>query len=335
MKPTKIVMDPDSMRQGVHSLRRLAMDGAAVARQVKGEHVPEGVPPEALSHVHDAMNQLQRSAIATERQAIFVNQCLRLGLAADAPGGTWANIKLPKLLSPWPAPKKGGSPFDFLGDAVGGIWDFLKGGAGELYGTVKGMADAATTLAAVSLYELAPGIAKHIPGATKKAKQFEAGFVYAITHPEETLKQLGKDAISYKLWKEGKYAEAVGHNVVFFAQIFLGFSAVMKTSRAADLAADGERYAGALAKVKHTAARGLEDDISVGGPQSPALAKVRQNLAEADHARAKATLEQREADKAKAIHDYNKAHQKVDVLKIGAAGSAAMEDDQKAKAQKP
>jgi hypothetical protein len=285
------------------------------------------------------MNQLQRSAIATERQALFVHQSLRLGLLADAPGGSLEQIKIPKLMSPWASAKHKGSPFDFLGDAAKGIYDLLKGGVSEAYGTIKGMADGVVTLTALTLYETVPGVAKLIPGATKKAKDFEAGFMYALKHPEETLEHIGKEAISYDLWKEGHYAEAVGHDVVFFAQIFIGMSAVIDTSRTLEVASKSERATAALASVRRSTVQALEKDVSVlrrgEGADGATMAKVRHNLAEQDHMRATSKLEQSQAAHDKAIHEYNKAHQKVDVLKIGQAGSDVMHDDQKAKAQKP
>lgn len=337
-------MEPETLRHGAVSCRRLAQDGAAVARQVKAYAVPdEGVPPEALSQVHDAMNQLQRSAIAVERQALFIHQSLLLGLAADAPSKFGAHIKVPGLLSPWAKHKDKGGPFDFIGDAASAMWHVLKGGAGEAFGMVKGTADTVVTLAAVTLMEVSPAAAKLIPGATKKAKQFEAGVAYAMKHPKDTLEAIGKDAIAYKLWSEGHYAEAIGHNVVLFGTLFISFSKLGKGMDAVNTASKAERTAAAVAGAERATVGALQRDAyalrrtaeATAGSASRDLerATVRHNVAEGRHATAQQILERRQAEHAANVAEANKGARPGagDVVKVGAAGSAQMEDDQKAK----
>jgi hypothetical protein len=342
MISSKVVLDPDTLRDGAVSCRRIAIDAAAVARQVKALHPPDqGVPPEAMSEVHDAMNQLQRSAIATERQALFLHQSLLLGLAADAPSRFGAPIQVPKLLSPWAQRKHDHDPFGVIGDVAAGLGHLLKGGAAEAYGMVKGTVDTVATLLALSLYETAPGVAKLLPGVTKKAKQFEAGVAWAIRHPKQTLARLGEDAVSYKLWKEGHYAEAVGHNVVAFASIFMLANKVGDLGEAVTVASEAESTAAKVAQVRRAAAHALERDSSITRDTSSATratasgalerAKIHANVAEGQHAAARSALEKSRAAQQRALDGIDNRPTLNDYAKVGQAGNAAMQDDQKTK----
>jgi hypothetical protein len=330
-----VKMKPATLRHGAVSCRRLATDAAAVARQIKAKHPPAELPPDAMSAVHDAMNQLQRSAIATERQALFLHQTVLLGLAADAPSSFGPHIKVPKLLSPWPHAGGGGH------GVLGAIGHALKGAASQAVGMVTSTVDAVATLSALALYSADPRLAKLIPGATKKAKQFEAGVTWAIHHPEETLARLGEDTISYKLWKEGHYAEAIGHNVVAFASIFLLASKLGEAGEAVTVASDAERTMAAVAKTERATANALlkrqgstiydTATMSLKG-ETAALERqqIRANVAEGQHAAARIAREQAEAAHAQIKASIDHRPGVKDYVGIGQAGSAVMQDDQKA-----
>jgi hypothetical protein len=254
----KIDMDLGTLHHGAASCRRIAIDGGAVARQVKGVPVPPHVPPEALSQIHDAMNQIQRSAISAERQAIFLLQTFHAGQIADAPGGHHSHISIPGLLSPWAKPgKPHKSLLDRVGDAGGSLLHVAKGALDDLVGTAKGLSDTAIALSAMQLDAIVPGASKHIPGLAKRKKQFEQGVDWAIHHPEEVLEQIGKDTVAWDLWKHHHYAEAIGHNIVGFAELFLAVGNLGKAGKAIHAGTQGEKAAARVAKIEHAKVDGL------------------------------------------------------------------------------
>lgn len=278
-------MTPASLYRGAVSCRRVARDGAAVARQVKGHAPPDQVPPEAMTAVHDAMNQLQRSAIAAERQAIFLDACAHKGLAADGPFGVLPAIGLPPLLSPWPMPTVKHKDWkDKLGDllhaAEAGIVDALK--------DVAHLTDTAVALIAVVADEAFPGASKLIPGLEKRKKAFQAGVRWAMAHPDEFLKQIGKDTIAYDKWAKGDYAGAIASDIVSLAGAFFTVAKFGKAMHVASSAAKGEQRAIKIADAKQAKVREMERNKSGLRPQdgagSDAAAARRSHAA---HVRAK------------------------------------------------
>jgi hypothetical protein len=255
----KIDMDLGTLHDGAVSCRRIAVDGGAVARQVKAVPVPAHVPPEALSQIHDAMNQIQRSAISAERQALFLLQTFHAGQVADAPGGARAHIHIPGLLSPWAkSAKPHKSLLDRVEDAAGSLLHVAKGALDDLVGTARGFADTAIALSAVELDAIVPGASEHVPGLARRKRQFERGVDWAIHHPGEVFKQIGKDMVAWDLWKRHHYAEAIGHNVVGFAELFLAVGSLGKAGKAVHAGTAGEKAAARVAKIEHATARGLQ-----------------------------------------------------------------------------
>ncbi len=257
---TVVKMTPASLHRGAVSCRRVARDGAAVARQVKGHHPPDHVPPEAMSAVHDAMNQLQRSAIAAERQAIFLDACAHKGLAADGPFGVLPAIGLPPLLSPWPMPAvkhKGWTDKlnDLLHAVESGVVDGLK--------DVAHLTDTAVAVVAVVADEAFPGASKLIPGLEKRKKAFQAGVRWAMAHPKEFLEQIGKDTIAYDKWAKGDYAGAIASDIVSLAGAFFTVSKFGKAMHTASSAAKGEQRAIKIAADKKARAQAMERDNAV------------------------------------------------------------------------
>ena len=253
---TVVRMKPSELRHNAVSCRRIAIDGAAVARQVKALSIPHGVPPEAVSDIHNAMNQLQRSAIATERQAIFLLTCAHRGILADGPLGIFANIGLPSLLSPWPmpaAPKRQHKLPWGLG--------LLKGAAEEIASTGKGLIDLGVVALAYNIDHMVPGLSGHIPYVGEKRRQFEEGVLWALSHRKEFLVMLGKDTIAYKEWSEGKYAEAIGHNIVGLGEVVLVVGKAGKASlveKAAEVKKGNALSAVGKAQVKRDAMTGIK-----------------------------------------------------------------------------
>lgn len=268
---TVVRMTPSELRHSAVSCRRIAIDGAAVARQVKALPIPHGVPPEAVSDIHDAMNQLQRSAIATERQAIFLLTCADRGVLADGPLGIFAHIGLPSLLSPWPMPavakKKSKLPWG-LG--------LLKGAAEEIASTGKGLIDLGVVAMTYQVDRIVPGLGRRIPYAGEKRRQFDEGMRWAFTHPKQFFAILGKDTIAYKEWSEHKYAEAIGHNVVGLGELLLGLGKAGKLSLVEKAAkADRGKAAAGLGKAAAEsdalgaakAGRGIADRVAAREPK--------------------------------------------------------------------
>jgi hypothetical protein len=255
----KVLMVPSTLRDGAVSCRTVAREGSASARRVKALPSPAFMPPEATSLLHDAANQLQRSAIAAERDAIFLLGCSHLGLMADGPFGAVIAITLPPLLSPWPMPTAAKRHDDKLGGllhALGAPVRMLVGAGEELYTTVQGLKDTAIALEAHRLDAIIPGLSDHIPYVGQKRRQFDAGVKWAYDHPGQFFTMLGKDTIAYKQWSEHHYANAIGHNAMGLAELLLAVGKLGKGSIAARGAkGDAETAAGAVrgAKAKHDA----------------------------------------------------------------------------------
>jgi hypothetical protein len=223
-----------------------------------------------MSAVHDAMNQLQRSAIAAERQALFLHACHRRGLHADAPGKPASHITVPKLLSPWAAPAP---PDKTLLDKLGVLGQGIRvveGGVEEVYGSAIGLANMTVALTAMGLNKYAPALAKAVPGLAKKGEQLSAGLKWAWHHKEKFLKMIAQDMVSWKLWRKGDYARAIGHNVVGFTALFLGVAKLSKGGAAALKGLHGEKTALKLANVKRTKVEALRGDNA--GLHSPGSA---------------------------------------------------------------
>lgn len=239
-------MVPSTLREGAVACRTVAREGSATARRVMAIPVPHDVPPEALSEVHDAANQLQRSAIAAERQAIFLLQCAHRGVLADGPFGSFGDITLPALLSPWAMPA---GPQEKHRKA-GGLLGVLEGAGEELLATGEGLAKTGVALSAHELDHIVPGLSDHIPYVGDIRKQFDRGVAFAIEHPEEFIKLLGEDTIAAKQWRDGDYANAIGHNIAGLAELFVAVGKVGKAgvasrgaTKAEEKAAQGVRVA--------------------------------------------------------------------------------------------
>lgn len=243
-------MIASTLRDGAVTCRTVAREGSASARRVKRLPSPEFIPSEAVSLLHDAANQLQRSAIAAEREAIFLLKCSHLGIMADGPFGAVIDMALAPLLSPWPVPGplQGRDPADGIVHALTSPYRVLQGAAEELYGTAKGLADTAIALEAHQLDRIIPGISDHIPYVGEKRRQFDAGMKWAYDHPGEFFKMLGKDTIAYKQWSEHHYASAIGHNIMGIAELLVAVGKVGKGSIAARGAKEGEEAAAAGVK---------------------------------------------------------------------------------------
>ncbi|MEA2148661.1 MAG: hypothetical protein QOD69_491 [Solirubrobacteraceae bacterium] len=257
-------MTPASLHRGAVSCRRVARDGAAVARQVKGHAPPDQVPPEAMTAVHDAMNQLQRSAIAAERQAIFLDACAHKGLLADGPAGRLPAIGLPPLLSPWPMP---GVKHKDWSDKLGDLLHAAESGVVDALKDVAHLTDTAVALAALAADEVAPGASRLIPGLTKRKEQFAAGVRWAMAHPKEFLEQIGKDTIAYDKWAKGDYAGAIASDVVSLAGAFFTVAKFGRAMHVASGAAKGEQRAIRFADAKHARVRAMERDAAALRPR--------------------------------------------------------------------
>jgi hypothetical protein len=311
-----IKMRPSTVHHGAVACRRVAIDAGAVARQIKGHAAPPHVPPDALSQIHDALNQLQRSAISTERQALWLLASYHQFLQADRPSGPWAHVHVPKLLSPWAMPGKHKSLGERIRDAGRGLLHGLEGGLDELAQTLKGATDTAIGLAAINLDHIIPGASKRIPGMAKKKKQLLDGIDWAIHHPDELAKALGSDLIALDLWKKGEYAKAIGHNVVGLAGIFIGFGKIAAAGGSTLKAARAEKAVSNAAKIEHATVRALAGDnaalrgagVPVGSAASNKLsmAELRARIAQdrVDAAgRAKAAAHGRIDEGIKAVKD--------------------------------
>jgi hypothetical protein len=267
----KVLMVPSTLRDGAVSCRTVAREGSASAGRVKALPSPAFMPPEATSLLHDAANQLQRSAIAAERDAIFLLRCSHLGLMADGPFGAVVDIALPPLLSPWPTPTAAKGHHDKLGGllhALGAPVRVLVGAGEELYGTVQGLKDTAIAAEAHGLDSMIPGLSDHIPYVGEKRRQFDAGVKWAYHHPGQFFTMLGKDTIAYKQWSEHHYANALGHNAMGLAELLVAVGKVGKGSVAVHGTKEGEETAAGAVRVAKarrdelTAPRGLAGDYA-------------------------------------------------------------------------
>ena len=247
-------MVPSSLREGAVACRTVAREGSATARRVMAIPVPPDVPPGALSEVHDAVNQLQRSAIAAERQAIFLLQCAHRGVLADGPFGSFADITLPPLLSPWAMPAEPKRKHH----KAGGLLGVLEGAGEELLATGEGLAKTGVALSAHQLDRIVPGLSDHIPYVGDMRKQFDRGVLFAIEHPDEFAKLLGEDTIAAKQWRDHDYANAIGHNIAGLAELFVAVGKVGKAGVASRGATKAEEQAARGVRVREADHRALK-----------------------------------------------------------------------------
>jgi hypothetical protein len=336
---TEVRMTPSTLRRGAVSCRRVARNGAAVARQVKGHAPPDLVPADVMSAVHDACNQLQRSAIAAERQAIFLDACAHKGLLADGPFGLLTAIGLPRLLSPWPAGgvKHKGWLEKEMADALRAV---EKAVVDEVQ-SITGVSDIAIALLAVMGDEAFPGITKLIPGLTKRKEQFEMGVRWAMAHPDRFLEEIGKDTIAYNKWAKGDYAGAIASNLTGLASAFFKVARFGKYMHDASTAGKVERQAAAFAKARHELAGQLKSEGDVLRPQggggagtgSAKLFDVKQTAARwADENAQRAHDKSAEAHKHKMVAGKELAKELMD--KAGSGGATALTDPPKEAQQK-
>lgn len=96
----RAIMVPSTLRDGAGSFRAVAADASAIADGVMRLAALADLPPEVSGNLRDAARQLRRSAIAAERQAIFLSWRAHRGLLVEGPAGARGRTSLPQLLSP-------------------------------------------------------------------------------------------------------------------------------------------------------------------------------------------------------------------------------------------
>jgi hypothetical protein len=344
-------MVPSTMRAGAVSFRTVAREASASSRRVKGlaAGVPPEVPAEAVSELHAAAEQIHRSALAAERQAIFTLTCAHRGVLADGPFGGSLDLDVPGLLSPWAMPadpprrRKKGDPWwkkaiHGVRDTIEGDLSFAGGAVDEVLDLSKGLG---LTVVAVSGDTIDTAVGEHItelvPGVKGVKQQFHAGIAWAARHPKEFARLLGRDAVAMDERDEGRIAHANGRTLVSVAGFVFMVTKVGKASLAVRADSDGaksaERVAAAAAadarraradgaRTERLHGRGLASDLDVQRAHLQQVqAEGRSRLAEQ---RIETARQQVEAAKRHLAELGGEAVEEVpkEVAKSGALGSA-------------
>jgi len=230
---TKVLMIPSTLQDGAKTCKSIAHEAMGRAHHIRGLQGPAHAPPEVMGLIKDAADQLHDSARASDSEASF--------------------LRVP-LLSPWGTPEKGAKKHGWL-------HDLLKGGYDEAKAMAIGLVDTAVALAAHRLDNLVPGLSSKIPWVKDRKREFDEGVKWAITHPDEFVKKVGADMISLDLWKKHHYAEAIGHNVVGLATLFVSLGKLGRASEVARGASKGVKSAGR----ELSAAQREHAGLTVGG----------------------------------------------------------------------
>jgi len=251
---TKVLMIPSTLQDGAKTCKSIAHEAMGRAHHIRGLQGPAHAPPEVMGLIKDAADQLHDSARASDSEASFLRVSARRGLLADGPSDKLDAIHVPPLLSPWGTPEKGAKKHGWL-------HDLLKGGYDEAKAMAIGLVDTAVALAAHRLDNLVPGLSSKIPWVKDRKREFDEGVKWAITHPDEFVKKVGADMISLDLWKKHHYAEAIGHNVVGLATLFVSLGKLGRASEVARGASKGVKSAGR----ELSAAQREHAGLTVGG----------------------------------------------------------------------
>lgn len=233
----KILMVASSLHNGAVSCRSVAREMSASARRVKGMPAPPGLPPELAGELHACAVQLQRSAIAAEREAIFLQIRAHRGLLADGPlGSPIGDLLSPPLLSPWNMPDDPSEhhPLNIVADVRKGIRDELATAAVSTW-------DLAVGLVGNVLNSRGGGVSKHLPYVEKRRRALQDAAEYIARHPGEFAVSVVKDAVAYNTWTKRHYGEAVGHNIVGVVGFLAPMSKAAQAARAGRIAEEAGR----------------------------------------------------------------------------------------------
>jgi hypothetical protein len=264
---TKVLMIPSTLTDAAKTCKSVAHEAMGRAHHIRGFQGPPLAPPEVMGLIRDAADQLHNSARASDSEASFLKASARRGLLADGPSDKLDAIHVPPLLSPWGTPGKGGKKHSSLHDLLKGGWD-------EAKATAMGLVDTAVALAAHRLDSMVPGLSGKIPWVRDRKREFDEGVKWAITHRDEFLGKVGSDMISLDLWKKHHYAEAIGHNVVGLASLFVSLGKLGRASEVAHGAAKGVRSAGR----ELSAAERESGGLTVGGKGTASNSPLRVRL---------------------------------------------------------
>jgi hypothetical protein len=258
---TRVVMVPSSLRNGAVACRTVARETSASARRVKGFPAPQGLAPEDLAELRALAPQLQRAAIAAEREAIFLLTCSHLGLLADGPMSSLMGLVVPPLLSPWAMPV---SPKRERPDLEG--QDIGKGITDELGAIGKSLLDTSAGLLGHVLDSRGGHVSEQIPFIDKRKRELDDAASYIYHHPWDFTKEALKGAVAYDDFKHGRIGHGMGVaavGIASFATPFTKAADAIRADRVAGEAAAAARDPKLLRDRAHSDVTKAQSDLDL------------------------------------------------------------------------